>query len=184
MYYFDVEYDWCGAGDCAGAASFSLLELEPQPDPNPYVKISNFEQKNLHKLIVHCAMYTWVVDPDSMTLWIWIHWFCGSGSVSESGSTTLVYSIFEIRKFIHMDAASIFINFWIFNIPYTRVVDPDPWWIRIGSGLNDFVDPDSLIMWFWIRIRIRIDLNCWIQIHIRIRIEQIRIHYPVIQCTI
>jgi hypothetical protein len=97
-------------------------------------------------------MYTRVVDPDSMTLWIRIHWFCGSGSVSESGSTTLVYSIFEIRKFVHMDAASIFINFRILNIPYTRVVDPDPWWIRTqwlcGSGFTDNVvldpypDPD------------------------------------------
>jgi hypothetical protein len=25
----------------------------------------------------------------------------------------------------------------------SRVMDPDPDWIRIGSGFNDFVDPDS-----------------------------------------
>jgi hypothetical protein len=32
----------CGAGACAGAASFSSLELEPQPDLNPNVKYSEF----------------------------------------------------------------------------------------------------------------------------------------------
>jgi hypothetical protein len=58
------------------------------------------------------------VNPDPQSHWIRI----------QSGSTTLVYSIFEIRKFIHTYAASICINFRISNILYTRVVDPD--WIR------------------------------------------------------
>jgi hypothetical protein len=40
MYCIALESDCFEDIACAGAASFSLLELELQPEPHPYVEIS------------------------------------------------------------------------------------------------------------------------------------------------
>jgi hypothetical protein len=42
MYYIALESDCFKASACAGAASFSLLELELEPERHPYVEISEF----------------------------------------------------------------------------------------------------------------------------------------------
>jgi hypothetical protein len=44
MYYTGIalESDCFEASACAGAASFSLLELELEPERHPYVEISEF----------------------------------------------------------------------------------------------------------------------------------------------
>jgi hypothetical protein len=38
MYYIALESDCFKASACAGAASFSLLELELEPERHPYVE--------------------------------------------------------------------------------------------------------------------------------------------------
>jgi hypothetical protein len=42
MYYIALESYCFEASACAGAASFSLLELELEPERHPYVEISEF----------------------------------------------------------------------------------------------------------------------------------------------
>jgi hypothetical protein len=42
MYYIALESDCFEDSTCAGAASFSLLELELEPEQHPYVEISEF----------------------------------------------------------------------------------------------------------------------------------------------
>jgi hypothetical protein len=42
MHYIALESDCFEASACAGAASFSLMELELEPEQHPYVEISEF----------------------------------------------------------------------------------------------------------------------------------------------
>jgi hypothetical protein len=43
MYYNALESDCFEASACAGASSFSLLELELEPGRHPYVEMSEFQ---------------------------------------------------------------------------------------------------------------------------------------------
>jgi hypothetical protein len=79
MYYFDDESDCCGAGANAGAASFSLLEPQPQQSRIIYVKISKFRLYCIPGLWIQIRIRIQILSGfndflglDSLTLWIQI----------------------------------------------------------------------------------------------------------------